>query len=296
MSASGVIAAVAAVAIGVGGTGYALGVPAVVSATAALTGSVAANGPSDTTAVKPSKPAKAKGRSFVIVAGPKPPPTRITDDSIEVNSSATTQAAPAALCASNARQRAVETALSALPDYDTVVVDGRQSPGDCAVIRRFQQRFGIEPAHGQPDATTAGVARRIAASNQPGEQEKCAAGDGVTACVDLTLQTAWVVQDGTVVLGPTVVRTGFRGYATPTGTYRVNRRGLREWSNPYGVWLPYWQRFVGGIGFHETTTYIHDAALGSHGCVNLLRTDAAGMWEQLRLGTTVHTFGRRLGT
>ena len=34
--------------------------------------------------------------------------------------------------------------------------------------------------------------------------------------------------------------------------------------------LAYWQRFIGGIGFHETTTYLHDGWRGSHGCVNLL--------------------------
>ncbi|WP_240322459.1 L,D-transpeptidase [Micromonospora aurantiaca] len=48
----------------------------------------------------------------------------------------------------------------------------------------------------------------------------------------------------------------------------------REWSNPYEVWLPYWQQFNGGIGFHETTTYLHNGAIGSHGCVNLLHRDA----------------------
>jgi lipoprotein-anchoring transpeptidase ErfK/SrfK len=104
------------------------------------------------------------------------------------------------------------------------------------------------------------------------------------------------VRDGTVVLGPTVVRTGFREHPTPAGTYRINKRAVQEWSDPYRVWLPYWQRFVGGIGFHETTTYLHDGALGSHGCVNLLRPDAAEMWDQLHLGATVQTFGRRPAT
>ena len=200
------------------------------------------------------------------------------------------------MCASLPRQRDVETSLSSLEAYRDVVVDGRQSPGDCAVIRRFQQRFGIRPANGQADATTADVARRIAVASTPARQDQCDASEGVTACVDLTSQTAWVVRDGEVVLGPTVVRTGFRGYATPAGTYRINKRDLREWSDPYSVWLPYWQRFVGGIGFHETTTYIHDGALGSHGCVNLLPADAVALWDQLHMGATVRTFGRRPGT
>jgi lipoprotein-anchoring transpeptidase ErfK/SrfK len=62
------------------------------------------------------------------------------------------------------------------------------------------------------------------------------------------------------------------------------------------VWLPYWQRFVGGIGFHETTTYLHDAQRDSHGCINLLHRDAVDMFGQLHMGATVRTFGRRPGT
>ena len=164
------------------------------------------------------------------------------------------------------------------------------------MIRRFQRRFGIEPAAGQADATTADVADRIAASSGPDGQRKCAAGPGITACVDLTRQTAWVVRDGTVVIGPTVVRTGFRGHPTPAGTYRINKRTPQEWSDPYEVVLPYWQRFIGGIGFHASTTYLHDASLGSHGCVNLLPADSVAMFDTLQMGTTVHTFGRRPGT
>ncbi|MDQ0363914.1 L,D-transpeptidase family protein [Catenuloplanes indicus] len=199
-------------------------------------------------------------------------------------------------CAGGRWQRDIEEHLAGLGGYGPVSVDGRSSPADCAAIRAFQQRFGIEPAAGQADPATADVARRIAASTDPKRERQCRAGAGVTACVDLTLQTVWVMRAGAVVFGPTVVRTGFRGHATPAGVYRINKRAVREWSDPYEVWLPYWQRFIGGIGFHETTTYLHDAARGSHGCVNLLHRDAVAMWKQLQTGARVHTFGRRPGT
>ncbi|MDP9818399.1 lipoprotein-anchoring transpeptidase ErfK/SrfK [Spirilliplanes yamanashiensis] len=275
--------------IGIGGVGYALDAPAMIVAAAGdSTATPGTAGGTDASAPE--------GRSFVVVAGPKKPSKRTATDRSGGPRSVAERSTPVRPCAPSRRQRDVERSLSTLPDYSAVVVDGKQSPGDCAVIRRFQQRFGIQPAAGQSDDTTAGVAGRIATSSTPDEQEKCAAGDGVTACVDLTQQTAWVVRDGKVVVGPTVVRTGFRGYATPAGTYRINKRDLREWSDPYEVWLPYWQRFVGGIGFHATTTYIHDATLGSHGCVNLLHADAVAMWDALQLGATVHTFGRRPGT
>jgi lipoprotein-anchoring transpeptidase ErfK/SrfK len=292
MPASGLAAAVVslAAAVGVGAVAYALDVPERIVGAA-----VAGGDQPDNARVAPSAPAP-EGRSFVIVTKPKKPPVSTSSDRSGRPTVSPSQSAPVLPCASSNRQRDVETALSTLPAYDTIVVDGRQSPSDCEVIRRFQQRFGIEPASGQSDDTTADVAGRIAASSTPEVQQKCAAGEGVTACVDLTRQTVWVVRDGKVVVGPTVVRTGFRGHATPAGTYRINKRALQEWSDPYEVWLPYWQRFVGGMGFHEATTYLHDGSLGSHGCANLLRADAVAMWDALEMGATVHTFGRRPGT
>ena len=292
MSAAGVAAAVvahAAAAVGIAGAGYVLDVPKVISPPPSVDTAVAGAGADRSAGKAP------EGRSFVIVNEGGKTPTRTTADR---NSGWTTTptSAPVPACAASDRQREVEGALATLPEYDTVVVDGRQSAADCAVIRRFQQRFAVAPANGQTDDTTADVARRIAVSATAAEQRKCAPAAGVTACVDLTQQTAWVVRDGKIVVGPTVVRTGFRGHATPAGTYRINKRDLREWSEPYEVWLPYWQRFVGGIGFHEATTYLHDGSLGSHGCVNLLPADARAMWDALSLGATVHTFGRRPGT
>ena len=62
------------------------------------------------------------------------------------------------------------------------------------------------------------------------------------------------------------------------------------------MWLPYWQRFAQGMGFHETTTYLHEKSIGSHGCVNLLHADAVRMWELGKVGTRVVLIGRRPGT
>lgn len=251
-------------------------------------------------AASPAATPLAPAESFVKVVGPgasKPTSDRHpTSTSAAGPASERGPAAAGTSCAAGPWQREIEDNLASLDAYDGVIVDGKQSPGDCSIIRAFQDRFGIEPAKGQSDATTADVARRIAASSTPGHLRRCTASQEVTACVDLTLQTTWVVRDGAVVFGPTVVRTGFRGFATPAGGYTINKRTAREWSDPYEIWLPYWQRFVGGIGFHETTTYLHDKARGSHGCVNLLHRDARAMWDQLQMGAKVYTFGRRPGT
>jgi peptidoglycan hydrolase-like protein with peptidoglycan-binding domain len=195
-------------------------------------------------------------------------------------------------CPQGEHQRAVETYLARLGEFGTVTVDGKQSAADCAAIKKFQRRYGISPAAGRAGATTYDVARRLATT----DVHRCRAGSGLTFCVDLTRQTVWAMRGGTVVMGPTVTRTGMSGYATPTGTYKVGGRNLKEWSNPYEVWLPYWQRFNGGIGFHETTTYLHNKSIGSHGCVNLLHRDAVRLWELGSIGTRVVVFGHRPGT
>jgi len=114
--------------------------------------------------------------------------------------------------------------------------------------------------------------------------------------VDLTHQTTYLMKGGKVIWGPTVTRTGMSGFATPSGWYSIFDRAPRHWSNPYDVWLPYWQQFYNGDGFHETTTYIHNMSIGSHGCVNLLHVDAQKYYSTLGYGSKVHLYGRRPGT
>ena len=196
-------------------------------------------------------------------------------------------------CPTGPDQKQVEGYLKKLGGFGPVTVDGRQSAADCAAITRFQKRYGIQPAGGRAGPTTYAVARRLANTRT----SACRAKKSVTTvCIDLTHQTVWVMRNGKVIFKPTVTRTGMKGYRTPTGTYRIIQRSKREWSNPYKVWMPYWQRFVGGRGFHQTTTYLHDAWRGSHGCVNLLPSDAKAYYGIGKIGRKVKVFGRRPGT
>jgi len=202
-------------------------------------------------------------------------------------------AAAAASCQTGKYQKQVEGYLKKLGGFGSVTVDGRQSAADCAAIKKFQSRYGIKPVAGLAGPTTYGVAKRLAGS----KTSACnARKTGTTVCVDLTHQTVWVMRSGKVYVRPTVTRTGMKGYRTPTGTFKINKRTKKEWSNPYKVWMPYWQRFVGGVGLHQTTTYLHDGWRGSHGCVNLLASDAKQLYGIGRIGTTVKVFGRRPGT
>jgi lipoprotein-anchoring transpeptidase ErfK/SrfK len=201
--------------------------------------------------------------------------------------------AAAAGCSTGKYQKQVEGYLKKLGGYGTVKVDGKQSAADCAAIKKFQKRFGIKPAAGLAGPTTYDVAKRLAATKTSSCKAKKS---GITFCVDLTHQTTWVMKSGKVYVKPTVTRTGMEGYRTPAGTFKINKRTKKEWSDPYHVWLPYWQRFIGGRGFHQTTTYIHDKWRGSHGCVNLLPQDAKKYYGTGKIGSTVKVFGRRPGT
>ncbi|HEX8631966.1 MAG TPA: L,D-transpeptidase family protein, partial [Catenuloplanes sp.] len=195
-------------------------------------------------------------------------------------------ASAAGACQQGEHHRAVEIQLRRLGGFGPMTVDGRQSAADCAAIIKFQRRYDIRPAHGRAGPTTLDVARRLADT----DTRRCNPGAGTVICVNLTLQTVWAMRGGKVIMKPTVTRTGMRGYRTPAGTYRINKRTKREWSEPYEVWLPYWQHFHRGMGFHQTTTYLHNKPIGSHGCVNLLPSDARALWGIGRMGTKVKVF------
>ncbi|MCY1139724.1 L,D-transpeptidase [Actinoplanes sp. Pm04-4] len=212
--------------------------------------------------------------------------------SAAVSTSVVTKAA-AASCSTGKYQKQVEGYINKLGMFGKTKVDGKQSAADCKIIIKFQKRYGIQPAAGLAGPTTFDVAKRLASTKVAACKPKKS---GYTFCVNLTQQTSWIMKNGKQFAAPTVVRSGMKGYRTPSGTYKINKRTKKEWSDPYEVWLPYWQRFQGGKGFHQTTTYIHDKWRGSHGCVNLLPSDAKTYWNVGKIGMTVKLIGRRPGT
>ncbi|MEV1156636.1 L,D-transpeptidase family protein [Micromonospora chokoriensis] len=262
-----------------GGSGGGGAAPA--GAAEKATGASGAPGPDQRDRPTPVAPTSATPK-------PKPKPTR----TVTPKPTPSTGTPTVSGCPQGQHQRQVETYLAELGGFGTVTVNGRQSAADCAAIKKFQKRYGIRPVEGRAGPTTLDVAQRLATT----DPSRCKAGTGTTFCVDLTRQTVWAVRGGKVIMEPTVTRTGMSGYRTPSGTFTVNFRNPKEWSDPYEVWLPYWQHFTQGMGFHETTTYLHDKSIGSHGCVNLLHVDAVRMWELGKVGTRVVLIGRRPGT
>jgi peptidoglycan hydrolase-like protein with peptidoglycan-binding domain len=190
-------------------------------------------------------------------------------------------------------QKLVEEYLDKAGKWGEVTVDGKQSAKDCAAIKKFQERFGIDPAAGYAGPLTGRVATRLKTS----DYDECMPKKGLTVCVDLTAQTMWVVKDGAIKIGPTLVRTGRSGLATPDGDFKITEKKVTTVSSYYGAELPYWQRFHGDMGFHETPSYLYDGGSpGSHGCINVLSQDADTLYEMTSLGTKVHIFGRKPGT
>ena len=186
----------------------------------------------------------------------------------------------------------METYLARLGGFGTLTVDGRQTDADCAAIKKFQQRYDIRPAEGRAGPTTLDVAKRLATTD-------------VKRCSRRLRHHLLRRPDPADHLGDARRQGGRQAHRHPDRNGRLRHprrhlqgelRNLKEWSDPYEVWLPYWQRFNGGIGFHETTTYLHNAGIGSHGCVNLLHADAVRWWELGKVGSRVVLVGRRPGT
>jgi lipoprotein-anchoring transpeptidase ErfK/SrfK len=191
--------------------------------------------------------------------------------------------------ASGPSQLAVEKYLAAHPDFGPVTVDGRQSAGDCAAIKKFQTRYGVQPVAGYAGPVSGKVVKRL----ESAAIGKCSV-KGTTVCVDLTSQTMWLVKDGRIAFGPTPIRTGRAGMATPAGFYSIREKKKYTVSTIFDVALPYWQRFNGGMGFHATPSYLYDNdSPGSHGCINLLRRDAITLYGLTSTGTRVHIFGKK---
>jgi hypothetical protein len=189
---------------------------------------------------------------------------------------------------------AAEKYLAAHPEFGVVIADGKPSAEDCAAIRTMQARFDVAEPSGSADAVTGAIVARLASARTG----QCpAGGDGVLVCVDLSTQTMWALRDGELVLGPTIVRTGRPGEATPTGDFTITSKKQRAVSTITGTPMHYWQHLRDGYGFHQAWAYLHDPKIpGSLGCVNMTRRDSEDLFALTETGGRVHIFGHKPGT
>lgn len=188
-------------------------------------------------------------------------------------------------------QMVVETYLASQAGrFGQVTVDGQQDDIDCVAIRRLQSWAQLPNKNGYADQVTTDVARRLAATRPATCQAPAAR---TTVCVDLTHETLWLMKGGTVVIPPTVIRSGAKGLQTPTGWHKVGAK-VGAVSASYGSRLPYWQGFHHDFGLHATEVPMYSTgATGSRGCINLLPRDAEALYSLTEVGTPVHVFGRK---
>lgn len=103
------------------------------------------------------------------------------------------------------------------------------------------------------------------------------------ACIDLSAQQAWLMQDGGVIYGPVPVATGKDGAPTDLGTFRVSWKDLHHRSSEFdNAPMPYSVFYNGGEAFHEG-----NVTARSHGCVHLTHLAAQKFYNTLHVGDIV---------
>lgn len=113
--------------------------------------------------------------------------------------------------------------------------------------------------------------------------------------VDLTQQKLCQIEGNNIVACYTI-SSGKPSMPTPTGTFQIQNKSRRQWSNKYGLWMPFWQGFNGPYGLHELPEWPNGYKEGqdhlghpvSHGCVRLGIGDAETVFNWTEIGTPVY--------
>ena len=104
----------------------------------------------------------------------------------------------------------------------------------------------------------------------------------VRACVDLSANRSWLLEDGRVTYGPVPITHGRKGFRTPPGTFRVVSKNRDHVSSIYDAEMPWSVFFNGGVAFHEGSLSVL-----SHGCIHLSSAAAETYFATLSLGDVV---------
>jgi lipoprotein-anchoring transpeptidase ErfK/SrfK len=131
-------------------------------------------------------------------------------------------------------------------------------------------------------ATAATAAPVLTAAAPAAAAKKVPCSTTVRACVRLSTNQAWLLSDGKVVAGPVPISHGRKGFATPTGSFRVSFKNEDHVSSIYDQAMPYSVFFNGGIAFHQGSV-----RQKSHGCIHLPGASARKFFAELELGDRV---------
>jgi lipoprotein-anchoring transpeptidase ErfK/SrfK len=102
------------------------------------------------------------------------------------------------------------------------------------------------------------------------------------ACVDLSANRSWLLQNGRVTYGPVPITSGRPGFRTPPGTFTVASKRRDHVSSIYDAEMPWSVFFNGGVAFHEGSL-----AVTSHGCIHLSSVAAETYFSTLSVGDVV---------
>jgi lipoprotein-anchoring transpeptidase ErfK/SrfK len=103
-----------------------------------------------------------------------------------------------------------------------------------------------------------------------------------SACVDLSSNRAWLIEDGAVSYGPVPITHGRKGFRTPPGSFRVSFKSADHVSSIYDAEMPYSVFFNGNIAFHQGSL-----KQLSHGCIHLSGKAARTFFKELSRGEVV---------
>jgi len=104
---------------------------------------------------------------------------------------------------------------------------------------------------------------------------------------------------GEVNLGEFLVSTGKKSTPTPKGTFVIQNKSPRPFSQTYKLWMPYWLGLnAPGVGIHELPEWgkgqkegaLHLGTPASHGCIRLGVGPAKKIYEWAAIGTEVKIY------
>ncbi|WP_306362802.1 L,D-transpeptidase [Nocardia sp. CC227C] len=102
------------------------------------------------------------------------------------------------------------------------------------------------------------------------------------ACVRLSTNEAWLIDNRKVTFGPTPISHGMAGYRTPPGATRVFIKKEFHWSTMHHAPMHYAIFYNGDIAFH-----VGPIERESHGCIRMTWDGARAFYDYLNVGDLV---------
>lgn len=102
------------------------------------------------------------------------------------------------------------------------------------------------------------------------------------ACLRLSTNEVWLMDNGKVVYGPTPMSHGMDGFETPPGVFHVSFKRPYHWSTMHHAPMHYAVFFNGDIAFH-----VGPVEHESHGCIRLTEPGAIAVYHYLEPGDVV---------